>query len=64
MDRTTLHYLLSGRDQGGSVSLGCATTASALKKARELLQEGYIDVRVCTPQGRILLSDESDLFEA
>jgi hypothetical protein len=28
------------------------------------LQEGYIDVRICTPQGRILLSDEFDQFEA
>ena len=40
------------------------TSAAALKKARELLQEGYLDVRICTPQGRILLSDEFDQFEA
>jgi hypothetical protein len=64
MDKTSLQYLVSGRDQSGYVSLGRATTATALKKARELLQEGYIDVRVCTPQGRILLSDEFDQFEA
>ena len=64
MDKTPLQYLVSGRDQSGYVSLGRTTTATALKKARELLQEGYIDVRVCTPQGRIVLSDEFDQFEA
>jgi hypothetical protein len=64
MDRTSLQYLVSGRDQSGYFSLGRATTAAALKKARELLQEGYSDVRICTPQGRILLSDEFDQFEA
>ena len=64
MDKTPLQYLVSGRDQSGYVSLGRTTTATAVKKARELLQEGYIDVRVCTPQGRIVLSDEFDQFEA
>jgi hypothetical protein len=64
MDRTPLQYLVSGRDSGGYVSLARTTTADALKKARELLHEGYVDVRICTPQGRILLSDEFDQFEA
>jgi hypothetical protein len=64
VDRTPLQYLVSARDQSGYVSLGRTTTAAALKKARELLQEGYLDVRICTPQGRILLSDEFDQFEA
>ncbi|TYL94205.1 hypothetical protein FXB40_20245 [Bradyrhizobium rifense] len=59
-----MQYLVSGRDQGGYVSLARATTDAALKKARELLQEGYVDVRICTPQGRILLSDEFDQFDA
>ncbi len=63
MDRTPLQYLVSGRDQSGFVSLGRTTTAAALKKAKELLQEGYIDVRICTPQGRILDSDEFHEFE-
>jgi len=64
MDRTPqLQYLVSGRDQGGYVSLSRDTTSAALKKARELLQEGYLDVRICTPQGRLLLSDEFDGFE-
>ena len=64
MDRTPLQYLVSARDRSGYVSLGRTTTAAALKKARELLQEGYLDVRICTPQGRVLLSDEFDQFEA
>ena len=34
-----------------------------MKKARELLQEGYFDVRICTPQGRVLLSEEFDVAE-
>jgi hypothetical protein len=55
---------VSGRDQSGFVSLGRTTTAAALKKAKELLQEGYIDVRICTPQGRILESDDFDQFDA
>ena len=63
MDRTPLQYLVSARDRSGYVSLGRTTTAAALKKARELLQEGYVDVRICTPQGRVLLSDEFDQFE-
>ena len=58
------NILVSGRDQSGYVSLGRTTTVAALKKARELLLEGYIDVRICTPQGRMLLSDEFDQFEA
>ena len=59
-----LPYRVSGDHQSGRVSLGRATTAAALEKARELLQEGYLDVRICTPQGRLLLSDEFDQFEA
>ncbi|MDE5441740.1 hypothetical protein GWG65_09820 [Bradyrhizobium sp. CSA207] len=64
MDKTPqLQYLVSGDHEGGRVSLGRATTAAALKKARELVQEGYLDVRICTPQGRLLLPDEFDQFE-
>lgn len=61
MDRTThLQYLISGRNQAGLVNLGRATPMAALKKAREFLQEGYLDVRICTPRGRVLLPDEFD----
>lgn len=65
MHRTTqLQYLVSGNHQYGRVSFGCATTAAALEKARELLQNGYMDVRICTPRGRVLQSDEFDQLEA
>jgi ribosomal protein S4 len=37
--------------------------AAALKKARQLVQEGYIDVRICTPRGQVLLSDEFNHLE-
>jgi hypothetical protein len=36
---------------------------AAVTKARELLQEGYLDVRISTPRGRILMSDEFDQLE-
>jgi hypothetical protein len=36
---------------------------AAVKKAKEPLQDGYLDVRISTPRGRILLSDEFDQLE-
>ena len=61
MDRTTeLHYLISGNNQFGRVNLSRAAAGAAVKKAKELLQEGYLDVRISTPRGRMLLSDEFD----
>ena len=64
MDRTTeLHYLISGNNQFGRVNLSRAAAGAAVKKAKELLQEGYLDVRISTPRGRILLSDEFDQLE-
>jgi hypothetical protein len=64
MDRTTeLHYLISGNNQFGRVNLGRVAPAAAVKKAKELLQEGYLDVRISTPGAGILLSDEFDQLE-
>ena len=64
MDRTTeLHYLISGNNQFGRVNLSRVAAEAAVKKAKELLQEGYLDVRISTPRGRILLSDEFDQLE-
>ena len=64
MDSTTqLQYLISGIDQFGRVSLGRESAVAALKKARELLQEGYMDVRICTPRGQVLLSDQFDQLD-
>ena len=64
MDRTTeRHYLIGGSNRFGRVNLSRAEAAAALKKAKELLQEGYLDVRISTPRGRILLPDEFDQLE-
>jgi hypothetical protein len=60
---TKLQYLVSGSDQSDRVNLGCPTAASALKKAKELLEQGHTDVKICTPRGQILLSDEFDRLE-
>jgi hypothetical protein len=47
MDRTSeLHYLISGNNQFGRVNLSRVAAEAAVKKAKELLQEGYFDVRI------------------
>ena len=58
-----LKYLVSGNHQFGRITLGRPTAAEALKKAKDLLERGYMDVRICTPRGLILLSDEFDQLE-
>ena len=47
----------------GRENLSRAAAGAAVKKAKELLQEGYLDVRISTPRGRVLLSDEFDQLE-
>jgi hypothetical protein len=61
---TQLQYLVSGNNQFGCVNLGSPTAAAALKNAKELLERGYMDVRICTPRGQILRSDEFDQLDA
>lgn len=64
MDSTAqLKYLVSGHHQFGRITLGRRTAADALKKAKELLERGYMDVRICTPRGQILMSNEFDQLE-
>jgi hypothetical protein len=64
MDRTThLQYLISGTNLCGRVNLGRSTAEAALKKATEFLQEGYLDVRISTPRGRLLSPDEFDRLD-
>jgi hypothetical protein len=60
---TQLEFLVSGNNQFSRVNIGCPTAAEALKKAKEFLGQGYIDVRICTPRGRVLLPDEFDQLE-
>nr|WP_249146092.1 hypothetical protein [Bradyrhizobium diazoefficiens] len=64
MARTTrVPYLVSGINAYGSANLGRGSAAVALRLARKLLRDGYMDVRVCTPRGRVLQSDELDELE-
>ena len=64
MGRTThVRYLVSGINEYGDFNASRGTAAVVLKKARKLLQEGYVDVRICTPHDRVLLSDELDQLE-
>jgi hypothetical protein len=64
MDRTThLQYLISGTNPCGRVNLGRGTAVAALKKARELLREGYLDVRISTPRGQLLSPDDFDQLD-
>jgi hypothetical protein len=60
---TKLQYLVSGNDQSARVNLGRPTAVAAVKKARELMEQGYLDVRICTPLGQILMPDEFDRLE-
>ncbi len=57
-------YLVSGTNEYGSSNLGRGTAAVALRLACKLLRQGYMDVRVCTPRGRVLQSDELDELKA
>ncbi|WP_247525184.1 hypothetical protein [Bradyrhizobium sp. 199] len=56
-------YLVSGTNEYASSNLGRGTATVALRLARKLLREGYMDVRVCTPRGRVLQADEFDQLE-
>lgn len=60
---TKLKYLVSGSHEGVSKYLGRVTAVAALRKAKQLVQEGFIDVRICTPCGQVLLSDDFNHLE-
>ncbi|MBR0900807.1 hypothetical protein JQ616_38130 [Bradyrhizobium tropiciagri] len=53
-----MRYLITGTNAHGSANLGRGSATLALRIARKLLREGYTDVRVCTPRGRVLQSNE------
>lgn len=61
--RSQLKYLVGGNHEGVCENLRRATAAAALKKARQLLHQGYVDVRICTPRGQVLLEDEFNHLE-
>ena len=48
----------SGSDTAGGVNLKRESLAAALKKARELIQDGCRDVQIVDPNGRVYTSFE------
>jgi len=53
-------YLILATGEYGSANHGRSDATVALRLARKLLRDGFMDVRVCTPRGRVLQSDELD----
>jgi hypothetical protein len=60
---TQLKFLVSGSNRFSHVNVGHPNAAEALKNAKELLARGYVDVKICTPRGQILLPDDFDQLE-
>ena len=60
---TRLQFLVSGNKQLSRINIGRATAAEAVREARELVGRGYMDVRICTPRGQIVLADEFDQLD-
>jgi hypothetical protein len=56
--RSELKYLVGGNREGLRENLRRGTAAAAVRKARQVLHQGYLDVRICTPRGQVLLEDE------
>jgi hypothetical protein len=63
INTTHLQFLVSGNNQFSRINVGRPTAAEALKKAKELVARGYMDVKICTPRGQIVLPDEFDQLE-
>ncbi|WP_314961526.1 hypothetical protein [Bradyrhizobium cosmicum] len=51
-------FEISGFDTAGVVSLTRLSLAAALKKARELIEDGCWDVQIVDPGGRVYTSFE------
>ncbi len=51
-------FEITGLDTAGVVSLKRLSLAAALKKARELIEDGCWDVRIVDPAGRVYTSFE------
>jgi len=53
-------YLIWATGEYGSANHGRSNATVAMRLAQKLLRDGYMDVRVCTPRGRVLQADELD----
>lgn len=60
---TQLQFLVSGNNQFSRVNVSRSTAGEAVKEAQELVGRGYMDVRICTPRGQIVLPDEFDQLD-
>jgi hypothetical protein len=54
-------FEISGLDTSGSVKLKRASFPAALKKARELIEDGCFDVHIIDPDGRTYSSFEQEV---
>jgi hypothetical protein len=62
-ERPELKYLVGGYREGLRENVRRATAPAAVRKARQLQRQGYVDVRICTPRGQVLLEDEFNHLE-
>jgi hypothetical protein len=46
-------YIISGTNSVGALSLKRDSAAAAIKKARELAADGFRDVEITDPEGRV-----------
>lgn len=53
-------FEISGFDTAGNVSLKRESLPAALKKARELIEDGCWDVKVTDSEGRVFTSFEAE----
>jgi hypothetical protein len=57
-------FFIQGTDTSGSISLRRDTTAAAVKKAGELIEDGCWDVQITTPDGRVYASAEFEQLQS
>jgi hypothetical protein len=59
-----MRFLITATDISGSITLRRETAAAPLKKAAELAEDGYRDVAITTPDGRLFPSETFDRLPA
>jgi len=52
-DGSGMHYIITGTDSAGALSLRRDSAGAAVKKAVELMADGCRDVRITAPDGRM-----------
>jgi hypothetical protein len=52
-EQVIMPYIISGTNLVGALSLKRDSAAAALKKARELAADGFRDVEITDPEGRV-----------